>query len=311
LSQKNQIKRVRDGAKMQQRIGLLFIPPSLVRQLGARFKGVGIKVSTMFPGLPYDLSNAQIEVSAMHYGVGAVFSALFFAVFISFFLGFITIIGGFEFPLNIIIPYLAFMVVFMGLFVLHMYYPKMLSKSIATKIDRGLLFACRDMLIQVSSGIPLYKSIQNVAEGQYGQVSIEFRNVIAEARSGTSLTTALENMAVRNQSIYLKKMSWQLVTAIRSGASLTKSLKGIIKLLVDYQMRLIKAYDSELNVIVLLYLLTAAVLPTVGTTVLVIFSVFGVLGISPEVYAGLIGVGIFAQIMIISYVHVRRPRMYD
>ena len=294
-----------------QQVGLLFIPAPLVHQLGSRFKGIGLKVNAFFPGLHYDLSNAQIEVPAIHYGVGAFFSALFFALFISFFFGFIAIVREFEIALLILLPLFSFMVVFMGLFVLHMYYPKMLSKSISSKIDRGLLFACRDMLIQVSSGIPLYQSIQNISEGDYGQVSVEFRKVVAEARSGTSLINALENMAVRNQSVYLKKMSWQLITAIRSGASLTKSLKGIIKLLVDYQLRLIKAYDSELNVIVLLYLLTAAVLPTVGTTVLVIFSVFGVLGISPEIYSGLIAVGIFIQIMIIVYVYVRRPRMYE
>ena len=294
-----------------QRVGLLFLPTKVVRQLGARFRGLGTRVTTIFPGLQYDLSNAQIDMEAHNYGVGAVFSALMFAVSISLFLALITIIRHFELPVMLGLPFLSFVVISTGLFFLHMYYPRVISKSVASKIDRGLVFATRDMLIQVSSGIPLYRTLSNVAEGDYGQVSVEFKRAVSEARSGTSLTTALENMAVRNQSIYLKKMSWQLVTAMRSGANLTKSLKGIIKLLVDYQLRQIKAYNAELNFIVLIYLLAAAVLPTVGTTVLVIFSVFGVLGITPEIYMGLIGVGIAVQLMIIGYVYMRRPKMYE
>ena len=55
----------------------------------------------------------------------------------------------------------------------------------------------------------------------------------------------------------------------------------------------------------------AEVLPTVGTTILVIFSVFGVLGITPEIYIGLVLLSALVQGMIISYVYVRRPRMYE
>jgi pilus assembly protein TadC len=116
------------------------------------------------------------------------------------------------------------------------------------------------MLIQISSGIPLFSVLSNISEGDYGQVSAEFRKVVNEARSGTSLTEALENMAVRNQSKYLKKTSWPLITSMRAGANLTTPLRGIIKLLVDYQMRLNKSYNAELNFIVLIYLLVAAVL---------------------------------------------------
>jgi len=294
-----------------QQVGLLFIPVPTIRQLGARFKGIGAKVTNIFPGLQYDLSNAQVDLTASQYGVGAVFSAFFFAFFIAAFLLLVGIIRQFETPLMILLPFLAFMVVGMILFFLHMYYPRILSKSVASKIDRGLVFATRDMLIQVSSGIPLYQTLANVADGDYGQVSVEFKKAVGEARTGTSLTAALENMAVRNQSVYLKKMSWQLITAMRSGANLTKSLKGIIKLLVDYQLRQIKAYNAELNFIVLIYLLAAAVLPTVGTTILVIFSVFGVLGITPEIYTALVAFGAGVQIMIISYIYVRRPKMYE
>ncbi len=57
--------------------------------------------------------------------------------------------------------------------------------------------------------------------------------------------------------------------------------------------------------------MVAAVLPTVGTTVLVIFSVFGVLGVTPEIYTGMVAGGMVIQCLIIGYVNMRRPRLYE
>lgn len=293
------------------RIGLMFLSTASMQKLGSRFKGVGSRITTIFPGLQYDLINAQVDIKAEHYAVGVFFSALMWGVFSFLFLAVVSVIRQFAFPLFFLLPIFGFMMVTLAFLVLHIYYPKIIAKSVAANIDRGLLFAARDMMIQVSSGIPLFQTLSNVAEGDYGQVSVEFKRAVSQARSGTTLSTALEDMAVRNQSKYIKKMSWQLITAMRSGANLTTALRSIIKLLVDYQLRLIKAYNAELNFIVLIYLLAAAVLPTVGTTILVIFSVFGVLGITPEIYMMLVGGGAIVQMMIIGYVYVRRPKMYE
>ncbi len=293
------------------RVALMLISLPLAEQLGVRFRGLGTRVTTIYPGLRYDLRNAQLAISAESYAVGAVFSAVIWGILATLFLILITRVRNMAGPVAILLPMGGLYIVTIGFLALHLYYPRILSRSVATKIDRGLTFAARDMLIQVSSGIPLFTVLSNIADGDYGQVSVEFKKVVGATRSGTNLTEALEDMALRNQSKYLKKTAWQLITAMRAGANLTTALKGIIKLLVDYQMRLNKSYNAELNFIVLIYLLVAAVLPTVGTTVLVIFSVFGVLGVTPELFMAIVGFGFFMQLMIIGYIYVRRPRMYD
>ncbi|MCX8163035.1 MAG: type II secretion system F family protein [Candidatus Micrarchaeota archaeon] len=291
-------------------IGFMFLNKKTIEQLALRFKAIGQKTVQIIPGLKYDLRNAHIEMDAETYAVGAFFSALIIGVFAFGFLLIISQIRGFEFPKNIALGLVGLIACTLAFFALNLYYPKITSRTVAAKIDRGLIFASRDMLIQISSGIPLYQAIENIAEGDYGQVSVEFKEVAAKTRTGKSLLEALEEMAIKNQSKYLKKMCWQLVTAIRSGTNLTTTLKGIIKMLVDDQLKQIKAYNAELNFIVLIYLLAAAVLPTVGSTVLVIFSVFGVLGITPEVYLTLIVISLIVQAIIIGYVYVRRPKMY-
>lgn len=293
------------------RIGLILFPPPMMKNLGMRFRGLGVRLIAAFPGLAYDLTNAQIEIRPDYYAVSSFFSALVFSIMLTIFILLIVFIRQFEFPLSFLLPFMTFLMTFIIFFMVNIIYPRIISKSVASMIDRGLLFAARDMLIQISSGITLFQALSNVAEGDYGQVSVEFKRVVNETRSGSSLTQALEDMALRNQSQYLRKMCWQIITAMRSGANLTTAIKGIIKLLVDYQMQQIKSYNAELNFIVLIYLLAAAVLPTVGTTILVIFSVFGVLGITPEIYIGMVLSACAVQSMIIAYVYVRRPKMYE
>ena len=80
-------------------------------------------------------------------------------------------------------------------------------------------------------------------------------------------------------------------------------------MLVDYQFSVIKSYNAELNFIVLIYLLISAVLPTIGVTVLVIFSLFGILGITPELFATIVLASFVLQSIIIGYVKAKRPNM--
>ncbi|MFH1095253.1 MAG: type II secretion system F family protein [Candidatus Micrarchaeota archaeon] len=290
---------------------ILLIPYPLCQKLGARFRGLSNRILVVYPGLHYDMRNAAIDLSAEAYAAGSIFSSLIWGLLVGGLLLALAKGTSLPVPVVVLLPFLGFMLGTLVMLLIHLKYPAILAKSVASEIDRGLLFACRDMLIQTSSGIPLFNVMSNIAEGDYGPVSVEFKRTVSEARSGTALTTALENMAIRNQSKYLNKMSWQLITAMRSGSNLTTALKGVIKLLVDYQLRLNKAYTAELNFIVLIYLLVAAVMPTVGTTVLVIFSVFGMLGVTPEIYMALVVAGFVLQIMIIGYVYIRRPKMYE
>ncbi len=288
----------------------MLVSLEMAEKLGARFRGVGQRILAFYPGLRYDMLNAQIPATPEAYCVGSAASAAMWGLFGAIFLAVVTAVRKISGPLAILIPLVGFYLLWLVFLLLHLYYPKILAKNVSGKIDRGLIFVVRDMLIQISSGIPLFAVIANIADGDYGIISSEFKKLAGAVRSGTGLTEALEDMAVRNQSKFLKKTCWQLITAMRSGANLTVALKGIIKLLVDNQMALNKAYNGELNFVVLIYLMVAAVLPTVGTTVLVIFSVFGVLGVTPELYAGVVFAGFVMQMFVIGYVYMRRPNMY-
>ncbi|VVC00616.1 Type II secretion system (T2SS), protein F [uncultured archaeon] len=294
-----------------KRMPLMLLPVSSAGTLGSRFKAIGTRIVPFYPSIRYDLRNVGLEVQPENYCTIAFFSAAIWAIILTLFIGLMMSASpAVPAPVKLLLPLLGFIVVFLFFLVMHLIYPKIIAGNIAAKIDRELIFAMRDMLIQISSGIPLFTVIENLGNSNYEYVSAEFRHVAANVKGGGALLDELENMAIRTQSEYLKKVSWQLVTAIRAGADLTATLKGIVKLLVDYQFGLSKSFNAELNFIILIYLMLAAVLPTIGTTILVIFSVFGLLGVTPEVFGAIIGVSFLGQLGIIGYVKMKRPTLF-
>lgn len=297
---------------MITRIPLMIFPLSQAPTIGQRFKAIGVRIVSFYPNVRYDLRNIGVEILPEHYGALSFLSAFIWGAVLAIFFGiFLSLLPDIPPPIKFLLPvFIGFLITFIAT-VFYLFYPKMMAKSIGTAIDKELIFAMRDMLIQISSGIPLFTVIENIGNSNYGYVSAEFKRVATNVKGGSPLLKEIELMAIRTQSEYLKKVSWQLVTAIRSGANLTATLKGIVKVLVDYQFSLSKSFNAELNFIILLFMLVSAVLPTIGTTVLVIFSVFGMFGISPDVLIGIVVLSFLFQGAIAAYVYIKRPSFFS
>jgi len=290
----------------------MLLPLSSAHTMGSRFRGVGIRILGFYPGVRYDLRAVGFDEPPENYCTIAFFSAMVWSVLVTIVVTMIMLVAGGTLPLpvKILVPFLTSFIMTFLVLIVHLAYPKIISGGISAKEDRELIFAMRDMLIQISSGVPFFNVVENIGNSNYEYLSDEFKDITNKVKAGSPLLDEIESMAIRTQSEYLKKTSWQLVTAIRTGANLTQTLKSIVKVLVDYQFSLSKSFNAELNFIILVYLMTAAVLPTIGTTVLVIFSVFGMLGITSEVFLGIIFLSFFGQMGIIAYVNSKRPNIF-
>jgi len=294
------------------RIPLMFFSLAQAQTVGQRFRGIGVRIISFYPNVRYDLKNLGVEFPPEYYCTVAFLSGLIWAVVVAVFLGiFLTMVPSIPAPLKVALPAVLGFLALLISTIFYLAYPRMMGKSIGATIDKELIFAMRDMLIQISSGIPLFTVIENIGGSNYGYVSMEFKRVSTNVKGGSPLLHEIELMAIRTQSEYLKKISWQLVTAIRSGANLTATLKSVVKILVDYQFALSKSFNAELNFIILIFMLVSAVLPTIGTTVLVIFSVFGMFGISSEVLLGVVAISFLIQAGIVAYVYTKRPNFFS
>ncbi|AJF60494.1 MAG: type II secretion system F family protein [Candidatus Diapherotrites archaeon] len=293
------------------RVRFLLFSIGFSKSIGQRLPWLGGFLAKIFYGLKYDLKKAELEIEAEHYLVAALLSALVYGLVGFLFFNSVLYLKDSEFlQENILLSVLIGAVFFAIFFFLHLVYPRIISYQVASGIDQSLTFAVKSMLIQVTSGISLYDAMINVSKSNYGVVSEEFKGVIRDINSGTPETRALEKLALKTKSEYLKKTSWQLLSSLRSGASLSGALNTVVDSLTAAQQRAIKNYAAELNLWILLYLLFAAAIPTLGITFFVILSALGGSSIGPEIISLIVGLGIVFQVVLIGFVRTRIPKVY-
>lgn len=293
------------------RVRFLLLSMEQAARLPYRITGPATHIVRIFSSLPKSIEQARLEVEPENYAAAAVISALIYGIiFGAFFtaLGFLA--SGVLWDalrIGIVIGLSGFL----GAFALHLFYPHIMAQQNSAGIDQGLMFALRSLQIQVNSGVSLYDAMTNVAKSNYGNISKEFETVVQEINTGVNEPTALERLALRTDSVFLKKTVWQLVTNIRAGSPVSTALQSIVSTLTEYQSRAIKNYAAELNMWILMYLLIAAAVPTIGITFMVILSSIGGSDISPETIYLTIGGAFLVQILLIGLIGSRAPGGYS
>lgn len=292
------------------RIPLMVFSIETSKKIGRHFKGLGRILLSFYPGVKYDLRSINANIEADEYAFSATISALIWG---ALFTVVPYIIMGFRgFPSEQRYMFTLAIGIFFTLFafMLHMSYPGIISRKLAEKTDRELIFALRDMLAQVKSGMPFYVALSNIAQSDYGNVSRELSVAVKSISSGESEKQALQRVIITTKSEYMKRTLWQILVALESGASIDGALRSALDTLMNYQMLSIKNYASELNFAILFYMFFAAVLPSIGITLLVLMISFTAATVTEDLFFAVIGVSIIIQLAIIGYIKNERPTLY-
>ncbi|MFH1255979.1 MAG: type II secretion system F family protein [Candidatus Diapherotrites archaeon] len=294
------------------RVKFLLFSVERAQRINRRFLWIGKLLSRFFPKVGENLNNAELGIPAEHYLTASFFSALVYGVlFYALFMALFFVRSQQELlPENIFLSTLigaCFSVLF---FFLHIIYPKLIAQQLASGIDDSLIFALKSILIQVSSGIPLFYAMKNISNAKYGRVSAEFREVVQAINAGSSEYEALEHLALKTKSDFLRKTSWQLTSSLRSGASLVGALVSVVETLTNHEIRAIKNYAAELNLWILLYLLVAAAIPTLGITFLVIISSFGGSSMGEIHVISFVLLAFILQFLFIGFIKTRIPKVF-
>jgi len=190
-------------------------------------------------------------------------------------------------------------------------YPKVYNLKKTINVERNLISALQDVLVQLESGVPIFQIISNISSSDYGFVSYEFKRAVNQINSGISHIDALEGLIKRNSSAYFKRVLWQVSNGLRSGSDMSIVIKDIIDNLNKEQAIQIQSYGSKLNPLIMFYMLITVILPSLGITFLTIIS--SMLNLS-SMTVMLIFVAIFAfvlllQIMFLGMIKTRRPSL--
>jgi flagellar protein FlaJ len=287
------------------RVPLTFLGLKIAKKFPVN--GLVSSLSRLSPGLKKDLVKTELRLDERDYLTvilvnSLVYFILLFALFafLIFSQGndiFISILQGLGYSLLILVLFLL----------LFLRYPKILAGKKSEQVDRNLIFALKDLLLQVSSGVSLYDAIVNISKENYGLASKEFEFVAKEVHAGISMEKALEKLAVRSNSEFMRRTVWQLVNTLHAGASLKGALRNIINEITAEKKSKISDFAHELNLWSLLYMVFAVAVPTIGVTMLIILSSFAGFGITKVMFIFFLVLCFLIQVILIGFVKSRRP----
>ena len=78
-------------------------------------------------------------------------------------------------------------------------------------LDKNLLPAMQNALVQLKAGVPLFHILAQIAIGGYGEVSKEFMTVVRDVNAGKPQVDALDVVAFENPSPFLGGLFGNLV----------------------------------------------------------------------------------------------------
>lgn len=196
------------------------------------------------------------------------------------------------------------------LFVIMFFYfikaPDAIISKKEKEISKEIVFAGRFIIIELESGVSLYKAMVNVSKN-YEVVGRYFKEIIDKVDLGTSMEDALNEAAEFVPSNNLRKILWQIINSTRTGSDTAKSLYSVIEQITREQIIEVNKYGKKLNPLAMFYMIVAVILPSLGITMLIILSSFIQFQLSLTILLALAGFLGFVQFMFIAMVKFSRP----
>jgi flagellar protein FlaJ len=292
------------------KIPFLLFAPEEGEKAGKRFKGLGKLLAKIKPGLEKDLRTIDLGVEEETYALTSLLSATVYGLlFVLLTIVILWLRGTYEEEVlyrTISIVGITFISLF---FILHMIYPSMIAKKIAAAENKDLLFALRELTMMVESGVILFDAMKSIGYGGYSYVSNDFARVVRKIEAGMPEREALKELALTSKNEYTKRACWQLVNALESGAPIENALRSLTEALENQLYNDIRNYSSSMNFLMLLYMLVAAAIPSLGLTFFILLSTFSGVGVTIETIWTLIVISVLAQLAIIGYMIKTRPEI--
>lgn len=190
-------------------------------------------------------------------------------------------------------------------------YPRVYSKRKDRDIEKNLIPALQDILIQLNSGIPLFSILINISSSDYGKLSAEFKKVVRKINAGLPQIEVLEETGEKSSSLFFRRTLWQISNGMKAGSDISIVIKESIRSLGKEQLIQLQKYGNKLNPLIMFYMLISVILPALAITFLtIISSLINLPGAtSVLMYLGLFVFVVLIQIMFLGVVRASRPSL--
>lgn len=254
-------------------------------------------ISKKIPGLALKLHQARIADTPEEYVKKTVFSAGMLSLALIFIL-----FGFTKSPFAIIIFPISFLISFF-------YFLKIADNkivSIQSNVNKEIVFAGRFLIIEIGSGVPLYTAFTNMARN-YKHVGPYFSEIVEKVDFGTSFEDAINEVIITTPSPELRKMLWQVLNSLKTGADVSNSLTTVLDQIVREQKIYVNEYGRKLNPLAMFYMMIAIIIPSLGIVMLIVLATFMGFNLSMGILLGILLFLAFIQFMFLAIIKSSRP----
>ena len=260
-------------------------------------------IKTKFPELRKKLRMAKMDVSEDGYVSTTLVMSILVTLLLTILVALLLFTSGMD--LLVIIPLFLLTLIFSFLFFMRRVDVEMSKREL--EIDKELLFAGKQLLIEIRGGIPLFDAVTHLTE-EYGEASNVFREIVNKTNLGVPLDVALEDVSDETPSKPFKRLALQIVNSIRSGSDVAVALEAILDQLAQEQMIQIKEYSQKLNPLGMFYLLFGIIIPSMGITLAVTLLTFTGVAFGSQMLWGMLIVMGITQYVFLTMIQSSRPR---
>lgn len=270
--------------------------------LGTFLDSLAGRISNSFPNLRRRLREAGMPDDAVAFiRKSLVYAAMLTALLLVLSYLILDIYNGNKLVLIPLLP-----VLFMLAFAYVMQFPTSKAIKRARETDRELVFACRQMLIELKAGVPLFDAMLSISR-DYGEISKEFSKIVERVNAGVPTDLAMSEVADSNPSQSFRRVILQLINSIRSGSDVATALESVLDQVTREQVTELKAYGQKLNPLAMFYMIFGIIMPSLGVALAIIMlSFLGVRIDTTLLYASL-GIVVFIQYIFTTLVESSKP----
>ncbi len=197
-------------------------------------------------------------------------------------------------------------VLFILMFLYFIKFPDVKILRIQREIDKEIVYAGRFLVIELESGIPIYDAFRNVSRN-YPVIGKYFQNVVEDIDLGTSIDDALNRAVELTPSRNFRRVLWQIINSMTTGADVATSLNTVIEQIVREQRITLNEYGRKLNPLAMFYMIIAVILPSIGITMFVILVSFLSIKLTLTTFLMIAGMMGFVQFLFFTVVKSSRP----
>ena len=260
------------------------------------------KILESIPGLQTKLLQAGIEDSPENFVKKTFLSAFYLTTGVMLLI--VTIFLKLKLLKNIVI--LLFPLFFIMAFLYFIKLPDVLILRRKREINREIVFAGRFLIVELNSGVPLYDAISNVSKN-FVSVGKYFKEITDKVDLGTPIEDALAESLEFTPSPNFRRIMWQILNALKTGADVKYSLNATIDQIVKEQMIDVRDYGRKLNPLAMFYMIIAVIFPSVGIIMMVVASSFISIKFDISILVTIAGFIGFMQYMFFNLIKSQRP----